>query len=422
MSEYLQGVINNYGPRRTPRKVIRPPSPDEVDVPILSDEDQAIIKVTYSKRGQPDEIIEVPPFPDDPYILFNKSAIFYGASGTGKTTLIRHFMYNMKEMFPYVMAFAPTNFEKRDFEKHLPKQLIYEEFSIDDIRNVYQRQKAAASIASKTKDKDILRDLFIKCRDIKALGREREFYVLRKNAIAKAKSKYANDTVKANKIIEKINESMEMECINLYKTTICNNSEILEQLDLSEDEQIIVKFARFNPNTLVLFDDATTELEEMIKAGKPSKKNAGVKAGEDSVIQNFFFKGRWSNITHWYAAHDDKAIPNSLRKNAFASFFTEKQSALSWFNTETNGIGKLDSKRAEAVINAIFDESRPDAKYIKLIYLRLEKKFYYIIADEHLDFQMCSSTVREYCSRIHGESRQADDKYTGRFKEIAANR
>jgi hypothetical protein len=397
-----------------------PISDDEDDMPMVSDDDQKAIKVVYKSRGRGEETIDVPLFPSDPYALYNKSAIFYGGSGSGKTTLIRHFMYNMKGLFPYVVAFAPTNFEKHDYDRHIPRQLIYEEFGMDDIKQIYLRQRAASSIVAQTKNKEIIRLLFLRCRDLSAIAKERDFYAKRHSAIEKTKLKYADAPNTMKKLIDQINDCVDKECMQLHRMTIHRNAESLLATELSDEESTIVRFVRFNANALVFFDDATQELEELIKTSKKGGKgkDKATKAGEDAVIHNFFFKGRWANITHWYAAHDDTSIATGLRRNAMINFFTDQPAAISWVSKENNGISRQERPKVEAIIDKVLGEAGP--KNAKLVFVKDERKFYYIVAELHEEFDMCSNIAREFCNRIDGINDMNDDnEYIGRFKDVA---
>src|SRR6185437_1745879 len=230
-------------------------------------------------------------------------------------------------------------------------------------------------------------------------------------AIKEASEKCESISEKSNKKKE-IKEIFKERLIKFYKQLINPNAKKLLTQDLDQKEKFALRYRHLNPRVMAIFDDAFTEVMALIRQGR--KK-------EDETIKNFFFKGRHANITHIYGFQDDNHLDSEVRKNAHISIFTSKQVALAYFGRAANNFSALEKKRAESVINTIFDEHSA-MKYTKLVYSRLYKfQFQYIIADEHEDHevQMCSKIAREYCKKVASKEGDfdVDNPYFQKFKE-----
>lgn len=347
-----------------------------------------------------EEEITLAPFRSTATNLLNKGIILYGATGTGKSRIIREFMYKTKHEFPMVVAFAPTNKEKHDYDAIIPKPLVYEDdWGLPDISNIYKRQRMASEIYNAANNIKVLQKLFKRVssrRDENILDR---IDYLKKKTIRNIKDTYTDVNMRDEKIKE-IEDIFAYKITAFYKQIINPKAKKLEAQDLSEEERIALKYRNLVSKTLVVFDDAYTEIMSIIKMGVKKK---------DDTIKNFFYKGRHAGITHWYGIQDDK-IDSELRKNAHISVFTTKQVALSYFKRSANNFSMLDQKRAETVINLVFDQ-KTIHKHSKLIYSRLDKDpFTYIVAGSYTDkqVQMCSEPVREYCKEVESKESGLD--------------
>jgi hypothetical protein len=411
MSDYLSNFIEedngpsrpsglNFIDRAAKPKVpaLKPPAPsgagsskaksESVDKKFLNKDDS--IHVTYTpKGGAPEEII-VPRLQKKFTTVLNQSTILYGPSKTGKTVLTHDFMFIMRKVFPFVFVFAPTNEENHDYDGIVPAPLIYEKFGLNEIKNIYLRQKAAASMYRTANALPILHKMFLRVATPNAKLFLKKITALQEKALQEAESKCSSLAEKKDKRKE-ITEMFEEKLIRFYKQIINPNAKRLENMNLDEKEKYALRYRNFNPRILVIFDDAMTEIMKLIREGK--KK-------DDEVIKNFFFKGRHCFITHMYTFQDDCKLDSDIRKNAFFSMFTSKQVALSFFQRTANSFATQEKKRAEAIINEVFTEEN-ERRHVKLVYARNDRhKFYYVIGDEHEDFEMCAHIVRDFCEKV----------------------
>jgi hypothetical protein len=312
------------------------------------------------------------------------------------------------------MVFAPTNREKRDYEGIVPKELIYEEFDLSDIKNIYENQRAAAHAYNTANNLTTLKKLF-----------ERVATPLQKQHIIKLEAQKQRAEQEVKKVIKKpdvrktrlteLDGRHNTNIKNFYRSIITQRKDLLHQMHLSTDEILAVKYLNYNPRILIIFDDAMTEIMTLIKKGRQTN---------DNVILDFFYKGRWAYITHFYAFQDDNRLESEIKKNAFYSIFTSPNVASAFFGRSATNFSKQDKARADAAIKAVFaeDEEETGQKYRKLVYSRLDTKhpFQYTVANLHDGFNMCSKDVRNYCKKIAKEEEliEKNNPYLKRFSDF----
>lgn len=369
------------------------------------------IKVIYTPKKNVTEEITVPFYEIKPEKIINYSSIFYGPSETGKSFLINDIMYTFKHYFPTVFVFCPTNMEKHDYDKTIPYALIYEEVTLDKIKDIYERARASASIYNNANELSILYKLFKLVCTQKSMEHYKTIKATQSKAISDIKKNFKNPA-EVSKNIDLVNEMANEQIRIHFKSVIRpNKNSLLRNRTLGEKEALALRYLDFNPHILVIFDDAMTEVEQIIKEGK--KRN-------DPVIDNFFFKGRHAKITHFYAFQGDK-VPPDIRKNAFNSFFTHKSSAIHFFNSGANSFSATEKKRASVVIDEVFDDGKHN-KYNKLVWARTQKdQLQYIVAQPRGEFSMCSNTVRSYCDMLKKSDNEIDNSnpYMGTFMQYA---
>jgi hypothetical protein len=401
MSNFLKSYVDGGtkkpptpGSRRSTPKAAARPAPKKYVNPNLNS-----LKAHLKARGFPEEDILIPKYDKSIYNFLNKSSVFYGPSDTGKTVLINDFMYRMKHLFPRVVVFAPTNHEKHDYDGIVPTGLIFEEFTLENIKELYEQQRAAASVYNNANDLKVLHGLFKKVATRKSTHHLEELLKMKKRALIDVE-KNSKDVAELKKKRGEVKDLIKSRLIDFYKSVIKPHKEkFVNNKNLNAREKLAIKFLDYNPHILVIFDDAQEEIKAFIREGK--KNN-------DNVIKNFFFKGRHAKITHFYAFQDDSGIDPDIRKNAFNSFFTHPSTAIHFFNTASNGFSPYDKKKAATCLEEIFSEEN-DERFCKLVYTRGGKNmFQYTIADVHDDFKMCSKLVRKYASMVARDESEID--------------
>lgn len=371
-------------------------------------------KIPISGKGITTEELEISWFAKEVNIIKDRSVIFYGPSGSGKTALIYDMMFKARYVFPKVFIFAPTNREKRDYENIVPKEMIYEEFGLDDIKNIYEHQRASAHAYNTANNLETLGKLFEKIASPPQRTHVATLCRQKRMAEIEIEKIYTNPNDRKSKH-EELDAMHKNRLIVFYKQNVIKpNVQLLHQMNLSTDESMAVKYLNFNPRVLIVFDDAMTEIMTLVKIGRKTN---------DNVIKDFFFKGRWAYITHFYAFQDDNRLETEIKKNAFVSVFTSPNVATAFFGRLSASFAKQEKARADAAIKLVFaNENDQVDNYRKLVYCRLNTKnpFQYTIADLHEDFHMCSRSIRNYCKSVAQTDEVVDknNPHLRRFSEF----
>jgi hypothetical protein len=413
MSAAIRNFINNGVPAPAP---VRTHMPDPAEIVRDIEPPEPLpepLKCSVEGKGISAESLEVAWFEKSIDEIKDRSIIFYGPSGSGKTVLIYDIMHKAREYFPRVMVFAPTNREKRDYEGIVPKELIYEEFDLNDIKTIYENQRAAAHAYNTASKPEILVKLFNRVATPVQQQHVVKLETQRKRAEQQIKQVFKKIDVRKSRL-EELEEKHRSNLARFYRSVIEPRRDLLQQMHLSQDEILAVKYLNYNPRILVIFDDAMTEIMTLIKKGKQT---------HDNVILDFFYKGRWAYITHFYAFQDDNGLASEIKKNAFYSIFTSPNVATAFFGRGATNFSKQEKARAGAAIAAVFAEDEEGGqKHRKLVYSRLDTKhpFRYTIATLHDGFNMCSKAVRNYCKKIAKEEEQVEknNPYLKRFSEF----
>jgi len=315
--------------------------------------------------------------------FLDRTSIFLGGSGTGKSTVMVHTMYNIRDHVDQVIVISPTDRQNHTYDRGLvPLPCIHYSITEELLTNIWERQEALVSVMTQANNPEILQALFDKIpssdRFKMAVGE-----VKQKLNDFKAEMKRSGGD-NSNKI-----QDMEAECNKLItmmiKQSIVKNEAALKQLKLTDQEKFTIKFATLNPRLLLIFDDCTAELKRMKK---------------HPVIQKIFYQGRWAYITCLIACHTDKALDPELKKNAFVTMFTDIPSANAYFSRGSNDLTREDQRKAREALMAAFT---PTERFQKLAYVREEGAFKKFIAQRHDNFQFGSQHVWNYCETIKAE-------------------
>jgi len=374
--------------------------------------DNSSFSVNVKRRGNTDKELSITKFNITPRAFLQRSTVFYGTSGSGKTFMIRDFMYSLRNYFPRVWVFVPA-VSRKFYEGVVPSPMIRETVTLEAVSDIFKYQDMARAIYSRANDLQVLRSLFLRVASYKAKIFERKIVVAEKEAIKNVKEKFKDPGICLDKE-EQIQDIMKERLRNLYKGVISDHEESLGNARLSEDERYALKYRGFNPHTLVIFDDVMMELDSIIKKGKKEK---------DPVVQNFFFKGRHIFLTTMYAMQSDKMFDADLRKNAFNSIFTSQDEALSWFSRTANGVTADERKVASAIAEDehLFAKSGEHA-HKKLVYLKdAENKYQWIKSTGRGKFKMCGAAIRRYCKKVEekGKTMDKSNKFFKRFEEYS---
>lgn len=341
----------------------------------------------------------------DPKYFINKSTVFYGGSGTGKTFLITDFLYLLKRVFYAVIVFAPTNKDNKSYDKKIPDSFIHETMDIENLRSMFKHQSQKTAAYSAANEIDNLESLFFKVASVEENRKMAEIrgemkIKLQKNKRLPSEEREDPDDIK--KYFDNV-------CAALCKRVIRANKASLRRMSasgkLTKLEKNTLENHDINPKMLVIFDDAIMELVEVLKEGKKTK---------DDVLKNFFFKGRHKNMTFFYAMQDDTKMGPDIRKNVHISVFTDSASIRSYFMKGNTGHGEIRKKQADVIARELLDEDENAPtrakKNEKVIFIKdMPNPWYYYKAKRRGNFKAGSKIFHDIGERIKKEDCELDD-------------
>ena len=330
------------------------------------------------------------------YKLFlNKTTNLFGESKTGKSFLILDILYHLAPHVEQIMVFSPNDQQNQIFApKRVPLPMVHYVISPQILEALWERQQAFTAVAKRAQNPVVLKRLFDRCEDGRAVEAVTMFAAKYRARIEELRRSGAD--VK----ITETEEEYQRLIMTVYKKTISAHEKRVGKLKLSEDEQFTLKYLNFNPNLVVVFDDCTDQIK---------------KFRTHPVINKFYTMCRWVSITMINGMHTDKALEPEQKKGAFTSIWTENSCANAYFERASNNFAKEERLSALATVKMVFS---PLAKFQKLIWVRDEKRFYRYTAVNHPgDWRVGSDEFWNFCMQIksNGASACPDNQFMQGF-------
>jgi hypothetical protein len=343
----------------------------------------------------------------DHSIFMDKSTIFYGGSGSGKTTVMLDAMWLLQEHIKQIVVISPEDGANQTYSRGLvPLPLIHYKITSDLLNKLWQRQEALVTVYNRANNPIVLDSLFRRINspiteDVKRLIARMDSR--RRSCIDDIRSRYLNTELveeKIKEITDKFNDLISM----IYKKYILEYKDTINKVQLSHEEQFALKYLGLNPRLLIIFDDCSADLQ---------------KFKTHPILQKMFFQGRWAKLTIFIALHHNKLLPAEIRSNAHNNIFTEKGTALGLFATKSNNYDAETMKKAINAIRDAFEIKTPDKKYQKLLYMRIENKFIVFTATKRPQFEFGSAIIRDFGHKIQNDGKVIDEnnEFYTLFKE-----
>lgn len=323
----------------------------------------------------------------------NRSTILFGASNSGKSTILIEILYLLKDYVPNIFVFAPTAEANNAFDGIVPTPLVYKTVDIDILTKIYKRQQAATKIYNTVNNLTSLRKLFEKVADYKSVEAAKLAYNNANSIIQRKQTDQSIDFVERRSAVSEVKEVRDNYLTKLYKSVIRCNKRRLKNMGLSEQSRYIIKYLDFNPNCVVVLDDCGAILKKFQK---------------EEVVKKIIFQGRHNFINIILTLQDDLNLDSSIKKNAFVNVFTTSRCASAYFERGSNSFSKKEKEMAAKIITHIFTPTvKRDFK--KLVYLRDDiNPFRYTIADLYDNFRFGSPSLWEMCGKISKERNTCD--------------
>jgi hypothetical protein len=313
--------------------------------------------------------------------FLRKMTLLFGASETGKSTIMDDILFMLKPHTPTIFAIAPTNKSNRMFTGKLPSKAIKDgsdvKKTIKFLESVVARQKDVAEMYNNSNDPKILKPMF----DMVSNEKERS---LESTIICRAATRlgllHQDDSInlaKKKTQSTKIVKTRKKTLVNLYKASIRVNKSHMLTMELDKFQRAALECLDIVPDLVLVFDDCASKFKLWMK--------------ESTVLKEIFYEGRQSYITTIITSQDDKELDSSLRKNSMVSIFTTDQIAISNFTRKSNGYPKFVADKAKTCIERVFKQDDEEEHFRKLAYINnLADPFRYYLADLHEDFRMGS--------------------------------
>jgi hypothetical protein len=322
----------------------------------------------------------------------DKTTLIFGASNSGKSTIIEEILYFCKDYIPNVIVIAPRTSDKA-YRKKLPARCIKEDLTKDKLQKIWDRQFYYTQVYNIANDLPTLSSLFCKSPDRQSM--------VMVQAIAKAASRKINEinqsptldfAAKKTQTIA-IEESRNKKINILYKQTIRKYKSYLEKQDLSDKEKIALEYLDINPRLMLIIDDCSEKFKGWMKFFKKPEAN---------IFESIFYKGRWQFITLIIGMHDDKLVDTELRKNSRVTIFTTSQALVASINKTQSGYTPQEKKDALKMAGRIFaSEDRGIKTYQKFCYIREDPHpFRYTIANLYPEFRLGCPSLYELVAKM----------------------
>lgn len=302
--------------------------------------------------------------------FLRKATIIYGASGTGKSTIVRHIMYLLKGHVPSAIAFSESEEVNGMYSRTMiPRQFVYERLDSSIIKLIMERQTKAVAIYKRANDIATLESLVARLApgDSTIAG-----------ALRAVRDAYEQVT-RASGTSAELSDMYENRARAIMRKIIGTHIDQLRNIrGLTENEEFAIRWFSFVPDFLIVIDDCTQSIGLMKR---------------DANIASLLFKGRHSYVTTIMSVHSDTFLDTSWRTNVAVSIFTSVAVANAYGEKRTNGIDDRDAFKS--CVSRIVEKSEP---YTKMILI--EQAPYLLRAEQHQPFVFVSDVVSDFAHRI----------------------
>jgi hypothetical protein len=323
----------------------------------------------------------------------NRSTILFGASDSGKSTILLEMLYLLKDHVPNIFVFAPTADANNAFEGIVPAPLIFKDVSIEKLEEIYKHQQAATKIYNTVNNLTSLRKLFERVSDSKSMDAAKLAYNNANIIIQRKQNDPMIDFLEKRSSIAEVKVVRDEYLKKLYKSVIRCNKKRINNMNPNPMTKYIIKYLDFNPNCVVVLDDCGAILKKFQK---------------EEVVKKIIFQGRHVFINIILTLQDDMYLDSSIKKNAFVNVFTTSRCAAAYFERNSSSFSKKEKEIADKIITAIF---APSAKkdYKKLVYIRDDSNpFRYTIADIYDKFRFGCPSLWKMCDNVSKEKNTCD--------------
>ena len=357
--------------------------------------------------------------PKDKHIFLDRSAVYYGATGTGKSYLVREELFLIKDDVERACLFSPTNDVNGDYDGIVHPAVIHRKVAKQAIEKLFTEQQRRARLHTIVHSLEYIKPIFHMCKNIPECYHD-YYRILRLTEDIARSAQTRIEILTRNSGVtfderESQKKSIEEQCktavIDRYRELIIKFAPVLEQCQqIKENKALltVVRFININPRTVVIFDDCISELNSIMGKNKD---------GTQSVLSDMFTRGRWAYMTIIITTQDDTLIHTLIRKNSYVSLFTDPECAQHFMENKANSIIKEKRARANQAITAVFGGLAHE-NHKKLMYYRggsAENWFTYTIAQTYGAFRIGSPAFWIICEKASQSQQDDQDEFLASF-------
>jgi len=325
-------------------------------------------------------------------IFKDRSTVLYGASDTGKSTVIKNILLILKEKIQQIVVFVGNEDCFQSYKNIVPNPLIHRRISKEILEKIWKRQEALMCASNRAKNISILSALCLKISDAYFKSQINDVNNTKNKLIHGILQKYSDNDSKKKLHISKTKSLFQKHVKKLYLDFIRRHFDDLNKLDLSVHEKYTLKYFDMNPRILIIMDDLMHQLKSL----------------KGSVFEDIFFQGRHKKITFILSLQDDKGLPSELRKNSFINIFTTRVCATSLFNRPSNNYDNEIKKKAKEAVEDTF--SSTSNQFQKLLHVRKNDLFFRFTANIIDDnFTFVPPGIEDFCKAISNNENNIDE-------------
>jgi len=321
-------------------------------------------------------------------MLKGRSTFLYGDSGSGKSTMLDHILFLLKDELNACFVLSGSESSNQFYDGKTPELFIKSNIIndkqkvVDWLSTLLKKQKDITEMCTKANDiknMELLFDYYVSnvrnVESTKCLKSRNEIRAKVQKSLEEIEIKFMDDPKKRNEEKKSIHDSCEEILKKLYKKTIIANIDkingFVSEKKLDLNQTIVATYIMKNPHIGLVIDDCA----DKFKAWK--------KIDKENLFAEIIYRGRHYSMTSLITTQGDKEFDSELRINAYNSIFTSENLATLNFTRTSNGYSSITIKEAKRIIPQLFAQPNREHKHFrKLICSKtFPNEFRFTVAD-----------------------------------------
>lgn len=321
-------------------------------------------------------------------MLKGRSTFLYGDSGSGKSTMLDHILFLLKDELNLCFVLSGSESSNQFYNGKTPDLLIKSNIVndkykvVDWLSTLLRKQKDITEMCTKANDIKNMESLFnyyvsnVKnVESFRCMEKQTAIKTEVMKALEEIEMRFVDDPKKRNEEKKIINDSCDETLRELYKRTIIANitiiNDFMRQGKLDLNQEIVATYIMKNPHIGLVIDDCADKFKTWKKIDK------------ENLFAEIVYRSRHYSMTALITTQGDKEFDSELRINAYNSIFTSENLATLNFTRTSNGYNNMIIKEAKRIIPQLFAQPDPEHKHFrKLVCSKVfPNEFRYTVAD-----------------------------------------